>query len=82
VAEPARALWDATSYNKRAYQLGDEVERLGFDLKTTWRITNLNENYRYGNNSKPIPDISFYTHNISKSMACFQDISCFVMYTK
>lgn len=28
------------------YKLGDELERLRFNLKTTWRIANINDNYK------------------------------------
>lgn len=36
--------WDLVSDN--AYKLGDELDRLGFNLKTTWRITNINDKYK------------------------------------
>lgn len=37
--------WNLKSGNP--YKLGEELDRLGFDLKNTWRISNINENYKY-----------------------------------
>lgn len=37
------APWDLHQNNP--FKLGKELKRLGFDMKTKWRITNANDNY-------------------------------------
>ena len=39
-----RSPWDFGRQN--VFKLGEELRRLGFNLKKTWRITTINDNYQ------------------------------------